>query len=124
MIDSYENRVLAGVRNRLFNGWYTIVFQHVPIQVHAVYLESQPSDAVYLIIVFRVPQFPHCFFGYRTSPSPVQILNHDGTIRTDEHPEGLAMIIHANFIEEISARDSGFPPECADTGITWIGRYS
>ena len=121
MIESYEDRVLAGVRNRVFNGGYTIVFQQVPIQVHAVYLESQPSVAARLMIIFRIPQFPHCIFGYCTSPSPIQIFNPDGTTRTDEHPEGLAMIIHANFIEQIMAKDLGFPPDCADTGITWIG---
>ena len=120
MTASYKQRVVAWLQHRLIEQEPGIWSKGEQITVEDVYIEQGKPAGNELVILFRDPQRPHCLFGFRTDPSPPQILTVDGGLVPDTDPEGHAEVLYVNLMEEVEAADMGLPEECADKGVTWL----
>jgi hypothetical protein len=120
MTTSYEQRVLTWLQHRLLEQEPGIWSGDEQIRIEDVRLEPRNAEGDELVILFRDVQRPHCLFGFRTDPSPPQVLTADGSLVLDEDPEGLAEILYVNLKESVEAADMGLPKECIDNGVTWI----
>ena len=116
----YEQRVVTWLQHRLIDQEPLIWSKGEQITVEEVRLEQGKPKGDMLVILFRDPQRPRCLFGFRTDPSPPQVLTADGDEVADEYSEGHAEILYVNLMEHVEAADMGLPKECTDNGITWI----
>ena len=120
MNTSYEMRVLAWLRHRLIQQEPQIWSGNEQIIVEEVRLEPKKLEENDIVILFREKRRPHCLFGFRTDPPPVQILTADGGTRLDEDPEGHAEVLYVNLKEQVEAADMGLPKDCTADHIAWI----
>ena len=117
---SYEERVWIWLQQQLLGQHPDIWSRGKQITIEEVRLEQRQSEEQSIVILFRVAERPQCLFGFRSDPSPPQVLQADGSQLPDQDPEGNAQVIYVNLKESVEAADMGLPKKCIEDDITWI----